>query len=401
MNLIHDDKTMYSEDRRRRIDFAIKVAARCLKNGDLLTAENFLAGFHQRQIGSDTVQLDLESTIVNSTQLINEDIPVPREILSPWLIEGSINMIYGLRGAGKTWLSLIIAMSVSRKKTDGIQIGPWEVSTATGVLYVDGEMGEYELQKRLKLLKESLGKDHPDYPLDILSGSRYAKNTSKQLNISDEMHRRAIYRYFEENHEQYQLLILDNIASLTPGIDENSKLAWDPINQWFISLRHLGISVIFVHHSGKGKQQRGTSGREDVLDSIIQLSPPPDKESAVGAKFSIEFEKARNLPPDSNIDPFTFELITDEKDGLTWASSATMAMGKEKHEIAIALIIEGSLKQKEIAEILGVTPPMISILKKKAVKNGLVKENGEPTEEGEEFAKSVNARFDLNQYKKN
>jgi hypothetical protein len=37
-----------------------------------------------------------------------------------------------------------------------------------------------------------------------------------------------------------------------------------------------GRSVVFVHHAGKGGAQRGTSRREDVLDSVIALRRPQD-----------------------------------------------------------------------------------------------------------------------------
>ena len=44
---------------------------------------------------------------------------------------------------------------------------------------------------------------------------------------------------------------IDNIASLTPGIDENSKQEWDPINQWLLELRFNGITSILAHHTNR------------------------------------------------------------------------------------------------------------------------------------------------------
>ena len=113
-------------------------------------------------------------------------------------------------------------------------------------------------------------------------------------------------------------MILDNIASLTPGIAENSKEDWDPVNQWLISLRHLGVSVLLIHHSGKGGAQRGTSGREDALDCIIKLKPGLVNSGEYGAAFGIRFEKARNVAPDQGIYPFDLELVEDGKGGVVW-----------------------------------------------------------------------------------
>ena len=42
-------------------------------------------------------------------------------------------------------------------------------------------------------------------------------------------------------------------------------------NEWILYLRAKGKSVIFVHHAGKNGKQRGSSRREDVLDTVIFL----------------------------------------------------------------------------------------------------------------------------------
>jgi len=63
------------------------------------------------------------------------------------------------------------------------------------------------------------------------------------------------------------LLILDNLSSLTAVVRDNDAESWGPIQEWLPKLRRRGVSVLVVHHAGKGGQQRGTSRREDVLDT--------------------------------------------------------------------------------------------------------------------------------------
>src|SRR5262245_60116580 len=48
------------------------------------------------------------------------------------------------------------------------------------------------------------------------------------------------------------LLILDNLSSLTAVIRDNDAESWSPIQDWLLRLRRRGISVIIVHHAGKG-----------------------------------------------------------------------------------------------------------------------------------------------------
>ena len=46
------------------------------------------------------------------------------------------------------------------------------------------------------------------------------------------------------------------------------------MQRWLLSLRRRGKGALLIHHAGKGGQQRGTSRREDVLDTVIALRGP-------------------------------------------------------------------------------------------------------------------------------
>ena len=56
-------------------------------------------------------------------------------------------------------------------------------------------------------------------------------------------------------------LILDNLSSLTAALRENDSDSWSPIQQWLLRLRRRGISVLIVHHAGKGGEQRGNADK--------------------------------------------------------------------------------------------------------------------------------------------
>jgi putative DNA primase/helicase len=73
--------------------------------------------------------------------------------------------------------------------------------------------------------------------------------------------------------DDVELLVLDNLSSLTAVIRDNDAESWNPIQEWLLRLRRRGTSVLIVHHAGKGGEQRGTSRREDVLDTSISLRP--------------------------------------------------------------------------------------------------------------------------------
>ena len=119
------------------------------------------------------------------------------------------------------------------------------------------------------------------------------------------------------------LLILDNLSTLFPSGGESASDAWVPMQNWLLNLRRRGVSVLFVHHAGTNGRQRGTSRREDVLDTVIALRRPENYSSDQGARFEIHFEKLRHRvgefgqPFEASAEPMSSE---DGRSGIAWAS---------------------------------------------------------------------------------
>ncbi|MBW2470952.1 MAG: hypothetical protein JRE18_02625 [Deltaproteobacteria bacterium] len=90
-------------------------------------------------------------------------------------------------------------------------------------------------------------------------------------------------------------MIIDNLSTLVRTGQENDAEGWLSIQAWALAQRAAGRSVLFIHHSGKGGSQRGTSRREDVLDTVINLRQPGDYTPDQGAVFEVHFEKARGI----------------------------------------------------------------------------------------------------------
>lgn len=54
--------------------------------------------------------------------------------------------------------------------------------------------------------------------------------------------------------EDRDLIVLDNLATLCRGGRENETESWRPIQEWLLSMRRQGKSVLLVHHAGRGGQ---------------------------------------------------------------------------------------------------------------------------------------------------
>lgn len=66
-------------------------------------------------------------------------------------------------------------------------------------------------------------------------------------------------------------MVLDNLSTLFRSGKEYESDSWLPIQNWLLSLRSLNKLVLLIHHAGKSGQQRRTSRREDVLDTVITM----------------------------------------------------------------------------------------------------------------------------------
>lgn len=284
--------------------------------------------------------------------------------LRPWLRAGALAMIYAARGVGKSFLCIMIALSVTRQ----LEIGNWQPGKPASVLYLDGEMAAEEFQDRLHLLSAGLSEELA--PLHIISAEEMQRQGWPVPNLADSKWREALYAFLKGS-DIYRVLILDNIASLAPGLDENDKSAWDEINQFLLSLRWLGLAVLLVHHAGKSGDQRGTSGREDNLDVVIRLSRPAGYRSEDGARFDVELTKARGVFGDS-AKPFSIQLTTKSDGGLTWCAESA---GAQTKHLIIALLGNG-ISQKDIPGLLGISKAWVSRTKSQAISDGYLNKEG-------------------------
>ena len=91
------------------------------------------------------------SMVLNISELLKMEIRPKKMIVSPWLPEKGLAMIFAERGIGKTYLSLTLAYGVAC----GASVLRWDVSEPRKVLYIDGEIPGIALQERLRSISES------------------------------------------------------------------------------------------------------------------------------------------------------------------------------------------------------------------------------------------------------
>jgi len=274
----------------------------------------------------------------------------PREmILAPWLTVQSLNMIHAYRGTGKTFFCLEIALAAALGRPS---MGKWEAPSARKVLYVDGEMAPADLQQRMRDLTSEIPK--PGY-FNLLSLFRQIKSMP---DLSDAESRAELTAVIKETGAE--LVVLDNLSCLLRGDrSENDAEWWAPVQPWAIDLRNAGIAILFVHHSGKGMKQRGTSKKEDIMDCVLTLERPHEARADSGAIFNVKFEKNRALRG-KDVAPFEskLEYIGGRN---VWTTKTQEQSLRDRIE---DLSNEG-FKPSEIAEQLGVSKQSVNYHLKK------------------------------------
>lgn len=162
-----------------------------------------------------------------------------------------------------------------------------------------------------------------------------------------------------------RVIVIDNLSALVRGGKENEGESWQPVAEWALRMRASGRSVIFIHHAGKGGQQRGTSKREDLLDTVIALKRPPDYLPDQGARFEIHFEKARAL---YGVDVTAIEatLHSDADGTQVWTTRPVSDLSEEQ-----MLEMRGlGLSTREIGAEIGISHSTVVRTLKKAREEG-------------------------------
>ncbi|MED7820142.1 MULTISPECIES: AAA family ATPase [unclassified Francisella] len=251
-------------------------------------------------------------------------------ILEPLIRKQDIIMIYAKQGVGKTQVSTGIAWAIS----SGTEFLGWSATRQYKTLFIDGEMPAITIRERIRKLN-----------VDNISNSNL-KFISNDTLIDDQLMPDLSTSDGQEAIESLtnwaDFIVLDNLATLCRSGKENTTEAWRNTQSWLLNLRAKGKTILVVDHAGKNGDNRGASAKKDVLDTIICLKEPANREDKNNTHFIINIEKNRNANHIESIEAYL------DNSG-TWNVSSAK---QSRNEQIISLCEEG-LNQREIVEEMG------------------------------------------------
>lgn len=301
-------------------------------------------------------QINSMNTIVplNLDAIKKEICPPDKYLLSPWLPEAGLALLYAATGVGKTYFCLNVAFSVA----SGGQFLGFKAPEKKKVLYIDGEMKFNNMQSRIK----QISKHYPEFPAENFNLITPDKMPNFRVpKICSQQGQSVINRIVNDNG--IDLVILDNISTLTTT-DENPAEEWNVIQDWQIENRSAGISMLFIHHTGNDlTRQRGTTKRKDIMDTVILLERGMTNEYNQGINFKINFDKHRGF---YGADALPFEAIMHPNGEWSMICIEQSTMTRTVEMIKIGMT------QSEIANELGVNRSSIHKAYKRAKSLGLL-----------------------------
>lgn len=179
-----------------------------------------------------------------------------------WLIrnflpKAGMAMVYGESGSGKSYAVLDIVASVAR----GMDWRGHKVERSEPVVYICAE-GEADFRDRVQAYCDFNGLQ--DFPLGIVADS---PNFLERKDVADLV---TSVRAFGPT----SLIVIDTLAQVTPGANENSGEDMGRALAHCKALhRATGAMVLLVHHSGKdsSKGARGWSGLRAAVDAEFEV----------------------------------------------------------------------------------------------------------------------------------
>lgn len=211
------------------------------------------------------------------------------------ITKGSVNLLVGEGGSKKTWAALDLAVCAAMGKA-------WLdfPTEQTPVLIVDEESGPRRLRRRLyETLNGHLVKPEDMPPIAFTS--------LQTLNVRSADDVTALHTLILQTGAG--LVIVDALADIMPGADENAVKDVQPI---FLSLRNVAettqAAILLIHHSNKQNgSYRGSTAIKGAVDLMLMV------ESKAESKYiTFTVDKARDIEPKTFTAVATWQIEAEQ-----------------------------------------------------------------------------------------
>jgi hypothetical protein len=294
--------------------------------------DSFIAG-----LGLDVVAANKQLGAVD----LNAPPPTPRfhtyeadEALAPlppmqWVIDqlfsrGSLSLLVGAPGSFKTYIALIMAICVALGKSFLNM-----ATTQGGVLLIDEESGESRTKRRIREVMQGMGAG---------MGVPFAWTSLACLNLREVAEVTELSMLIDL--KKPVLVIIDALADVAPGADENSVRDMIPV---MLALRSLAdkkqVAILVIHHANKMGGYRGSTAISGAVDLMLMV----EKKGTDNIEFTTE--KCRDIEPRT----FSAFIEFDDVNGTVKLQPALTATKTPYYSKSEQYVIDHLTKNKQAA----------------------------------------------------
>ena len=242
--------------------------------------------------------------IISSDDL-SSDYMAPDEIVQGLFVAGEISVLYGASNSGKTFLSVAMADAVAssqnflNRRVDG-----------GDVLYIAAE-SPASIKVRIQAINKHFERTVSGVHIAQAQVNLYSRPEFASLIVQ------AVSELEEKTSRKVKMIIMDTLARITAGANENTGEDMAPILEALDRIaKATHTALIVIHHSGKDqlKGSRGWSGIYGAVDAEIEV-----KEEQ-GRRF-FRVSKQRQLGTKEQT--FGFDLVVVEMGVDKWGDPST------------------------------------------------------------------------------
>ena len=212
---------------------------------DIILSAHRYAEKHPHDDPDDDISIDgLVNRLheLDTRHLVNENPEPIAWIWDDYLAPGTLNMLHGDGGLGKSYLSLKIAEQMTR--SEGGELFGKKIHPG-GVIILDGENAESQIHHRVHNTTISA-----DAPLTIY--------TLAEPILGFEEKTQALFEYLAEQKDP-RLVIIDSQRALWAGDEKEQMEVGRMLRRLAKGIEHLPFAALLLHHDNRGKDYAGSS----------------------------------------------------------------------------------------------------------------------------------------------
>ena len=295
---------------------------RCLPPLEIREVERIVEGLYKRYRPSfeSSPGLPPSAAIPKRLELLDVGLLVDTDPLPVnWIVErriaqGDVVLLAGQEGAGKSWMTLEVAIAGGGGRPILGRFRPWKLLTT---LVVDEENPRDEVHRRLRALKLAWG-----IPASELADRVMVSRPCQGFTFRSEGYTKALIELVEKRRPD--LIILDSATALSNAVDDNRALHTRRFfHDCLYPLRDVcGSTILLIHHMNKASWQtvpmlqgigqvRG-GDYAAASDCVLTLAGPATANDGEPRRVVLRVEKTRRgITPD----PLLYRIVDGQPQG--------------------------------------------------------------------------------------